>query len=179
MTEVLNVPIHDTAVVGTGMIATTVEAEKARVIVLDVMVNPTHIHPNNVMNSVHTLHAVDDTKIHDQSSMGEEVVTLTQRARTETVVVTIVSAMTDRNEKISVTDVTTDQRVDREANRQIHLLQNVPHADLGTKIATQNLNTAKLVKRLKHPQRQHQIARRSARSQSDGVIKNANQIRKS
>jgi hypothetical protein len=54
--------------------------------------------------------------------MGEEVGTLTVRSRTKTVVVTIVSAMTDRNEKISVTDVTIDQRVNRKANRQIHLL---------------------------------------------------------
>ncbi|MDE0592491.1 MAG: hypothetical protein OSB68_04500 [Dehalococcoidia bacterium] len=111
--------------------------------------------------------------------MGEEVGTLTPRSRTKTVVVTIVSAMTDRNEKISVIDVTIDQRANREANRQIHLLQNVPHADLGTKVATQNLNTAKLVKRLKHPQRQYQIVRRSVVSQSDDVIKNVNQTRKS
>jgi len=38
----------------------------------------------------------------------------------------------------------------------------------------QNLNTAKLVKRLKHPQRQYQIVRQSVVSQSDDVIKNVN-----
>jgi len=38
----------------------------------------------------------------------------------------------------------------------------------------QNLNTAKLVKRLKHPRRQYQIVRQSVVSQSDDVIKNVN-----
>ena len=97
----------------------------------------------------------------------------------EIAVVTIEGAMTDRNEKISVTDVTTNQRVGLEASRQIHLLQNVPHDVLGTKIAIQTLNTAKPVKRLVHQPHRVQTARRFVASQFADVIKNVNQTRKS
>ncbi len=86
---------------------------------------------------------------------------------------------TGRRGKISVTDVTTDQRDDREASRQIHLQQNIHHDDLGTKIATQNLSTAKLVKRLKHQLHRDQVAHRFVASLFDDGIKNVNQTRKS
>jgi len=61
MTKILNGPIHDTAVNATEMTATTVEAEDALAIVLDVMVNPIHIYPSSVMSSVQALHSVDET----------------------------------------------------------------------------------------------------------------------
>jgi hypothetical protein len=61
MTKVLNRPIHDTVVNVTERIATTVEAEDALAIVLDVMVSPIHIYPSSVMTSVQDLHAVDET----------------------------------------------------------------------------------------------------------------------
>jgi len=61
MTKILNGPIHDTAVNATEMTATTVEAEDALAIVLDVMVNLNHIYPGSVMSSVQALHSVDET----------------------------------------------------------------------------------------------------------------------
>jgi hypothetical protein len=96
-----------------------------------------------------------------------------------TIVVAIEVRTTGRRGKISVTDVTTDQRYGREASRQIHLQQNVHHEDLGTKIDTQNLSTAKPVKRLKHRPHRDQIAHRFVASLFDVGIKNVNQRRKS
>ena len=83
----------------------------------------------------------------------------------EIVVVTTEDSMTDLNEKISVTDMATDQSVDREASHQINLSQNVTHDDRETKIAIQNLNTAKPVKRLVHQPHRVQTARRFVASQ--------------
>ena len=61
MIKVLNRPIHDTVVNLTARIATTVEAEDALAIVLDVMVNSIHIYQSSAMTSVQALNAVDET----------------------------------------------------------------------------------------------------------------------
>jgi hypothetical protein len=92
----------------------------------------------------------------------------------EIVVVTTEDAMTDLNEKISVTDMATDQSVGREAGHQINLSQNVTHDDRVTKIAIQNLNIAKPVKRLKHKAHGDLSAHQFA-----DVNKNVSQTRKS
>ena len=54
MTEVLDVPTRVTTIV---TIETAAEAEDAQAIVLDVMVNPNHIHPSNAINNVQMFHA--------------------------------------------------------------------------------------------------------------------------
>jgi hypothetical protein len=57
MTEVLDVPTRVTTIDAIVTNETTAVAEDAQAIVLDVMVNPNHIHPSNAMNNVQTLHA--------------------------------------------------------------------------------------------------------------------------
>ena len=60
MTEVLDVPTRVTTIDAIVTIETTAVAEDAQATVLDVMVNPNHIHPSNAMNNVQMLHAVDE-----------------------------------------------------------------------------------------------------------------------
>ena len=116
--------------------------------------------------------------------MGDKIVIQTPVQRVlrviaaETTVVAIEVRTIGRRGTNSVRDVTTDQRVGREASRQIHLHQNVHHDDLGTKIATQNLSTAKPVKRLKHQLHCDQIAHRFVASLFVDGMKNVNQTRK-
>ena len=57
MTEVLDVPTRVTTIDAIVTNETTAVAEDAQAIVLEVMVNPNHIHPSNAMNNVQTLHA--------------------------------------------------------------------------------------------------------------------------
>ena len=57
MTEVLDVPTRVTTIGAIVTIETAAVAEDAQAIVLDVMVNPNHIHPNNAINNVQMLHA--------------------------------------------------------------------------------------------------------------------------
>jgi hypothetical protein len=58
MTEVLDVPTRVTTIDAIVTNETTAVAEDAQAIVLEVMVNPNHIHPSNAMNRVQMLHVV-------------------------------------------------------------------------------------------------------------------------
>jgi hypothetical protein len=57
MTEALDVPTRVTTIGPIVTIETAAVAEDAQAIVLDVMVNPNHIHPSNAINNVQMLHA--------------------------------------------------------------------------------------------------------------------------
>jgi hypothetical protein len=56
--EVPDVPTLVTTIDVIVTIETTAAAEDAQAIVIDVMVNPNHIHPSNAMNRVQMLHVV-------------------------------------------------------------------------------------------------------------------------